>query len=193
MKDFEDFYAPDRATWRQWLADNHKTSKGVWLICFKKKTGKPCVPYIDSVEEALCFGWIDSVKKIRDDMSSKQFFSPRKPKSGWAKTNKERVERLITEGLMTEAGMEKINIAKQNGAWNALDEVEKLTVPDDLAVAFDENPLARNYWDAFPPSVRRGILEWISNAKTAETREKRIIDTATKAAQNIRANQYVKK
>ena len=146
--------------------------------------------YEESVEEALCFGWVDSKGNKLDDERSMLWFAPRKKGSGWAKTNKERVEKLIQAGLMTLAGLTKIEAAKKDGSWNALDAVEKLEIPPDLTKAFSKNKTAKKYFEEFPRSVKRAILEWISSAKKPETRAARIEDTVTKAAQNIRANQW---
>ncbi|MEI6411260.1 MAG: YdeI/OmpD-associated family protein [Bacteroidota bacterium] len=187
--DFEHFYAPDRAQWRAWLEANHQHAAGVWLIYFKKESGKTRVPYDEAVEEALCFGWIDSVPNKIDELSYKQLFSPRKPKSNWSKLNKERVERLLNQGLMHPSGLKKIEIAKQNGAWDALNEVEQLLEPEALAQALDAIPLARQNWDAYSRTNKRVTLEWINNAKRPETRANRIQQTVEQAAQkNIKAN-----
>jgi uncharacterized protein YdeI (YjbR/CyaY-like superfamily) len=183
----EQVYIPNRSEWRQWLELNHQTQRGVWLVGYKKETGKPRVSYDDSVEEALCFGWIDSIKRKLDDDSYQQFFSPRKKKSNWSKLNKERVERLTKQGLMRELGLQMVEIAKQTGTWDALNEVEQLVVPDDLQALFDQNPDAMRHWDAFSRSSKRGILEWILNAKRPETRQQRITKTADMAARNLRA------
>lgn len=188
MQELPQFYAANRAEWRQWLQENHATAQGVWLIYFKKGSGKTRVEYAEAVEEALCFGWIDSVVKPIDEFSYKQLITPRKPKSNWSKLNKERVERLIEAGMMTEAGFRTIDIAKQKGTWNALDEVELLLIPTDLQAGFDNNPLAFQNWEAFSRSARRGILEWLLNAKRPETRAKRVEEIVSLAAKNIKAN-----
>ena len=187
------FYAPDRATWRNWLIENYETSTGIFLLSYKKETGKPTLGYAESVEEALCFGWIDSHKRNVDEGRSKLLFTPRKLKSNWSALNKTRVAQLSADGLMYPAGIAKVEWAKQNGTWNALNEVSEAIIPPDLMVAFEQNPPSLTYWEAFSKSSRKGILEWILNAKTAETRAKRILETATLAAQNVKANQYVKK
>ncbi len=184
------FYAQDRQAWRTWLEENHDSAKSVWLIIYRKQSGTPSVYYEQAVEEALCFGWIDSKANKRDEESFFQFFARRNPKSNWSKVNKERVERLLTEGLMRPAGLQMIELAKQNGTWNALDEVENLILPEDLQAALQNNQVANEKFEAFPRSVKRGILEWILNAKRPETRRKRIEETVTLAAQNKRANQY---
>jgi uncharacterized protein YdeI (YjbR/CyaY-like superfamily) len=179
-----------RAEWRKWLEKNQSRTEGVWLIMYKKTTGKPRVEYDESVEEALCFGWIDSKGNKLDDERTMLWFAPRKAKTGWARSNKERVEKLIATGLMSAAGMAKIEAAKQDGSWNALDAVESLEIPSDLKKAFSKNKTARGYFEAFPRSVKRAILEWISHAKRPETRAKRIEETVTLAEKNIRANQW---
>jgi uncharacterized protein YdeI (YjbR/CyaY-like superfamily) len=184
------FHATSRAAWREWLVQNHATEKNVWLIFYKKNSGIPSVYYDESVDEALCFGWIDSKSNKRDEESSYQFYSKRNPKSNWSRVNKAKVERLIADGLMTSAGLEMIELAKKTGTWTALDDVENLTVPDDLQAKLDANPTAKGYFNAFPRSTKRAILEWLLNAKQAETRLKRINETVNLAEKNERANQY---
>lgn len=179
-----------RAEWRKWLEKNHTRKDGVWLVSYKKATGKPRVEYDQAVEEALCFGWIDSKGGKLDDERTMLWMSPRKAGSGWSKPNKERIERMVAEGKMTAAGMEKIEAAKKDGSWTALDAVEALEIPDDLATAFNAYPDARGNFDAFPRSARRAILEWISNAKKPETRARRVEETARLAQDNVRANQW---
>ncbi len=192
-KDYERFYAADRAEWRAWLAENHDIAKGVWLIYYKKESGKPRVSYEESVEEALCFGWIDSVVNKIDEESYMQVFSPRKASSGWSRTNKVRVERLLAAGLMESAGLKSIEIAKENGTWESLDEVENLTVPDDLQEALVQHPPALENFTAFSRSAKKLILVWIYSAKRPETRMKRVLETAQLAAQNIKAQQSTSK
>jgi uncharacterized protein YdeI (YjbR/CyaY-like superfamily) len=178
--------------WRAWLADNHGRAEGIWLVTYKKATGKPRVDYEDAVTEALCFGWIDSKGNKLDDERSLLWFAPRKSGSGWSRPNKERIDRMLAAGRMTPAGLAKIEAAKVDGSWTALDAIEELEVPADLAGALAEYPNAAANFDAFPRSVKRGILEWIANAKRAETRAKRVTETAELAEQNIRANQWRK-
>jgi len=171
------FYAKTQKEWRKWLEKNHLSEKAVWLIFYKKGSGIPSTNYAEALEEALCFGWIDSKANKRDEVSYYQYFAKRKPKSNWSKINKEKVARLIENGLMTQAGFESIEIAKQNGAWSALDEVEELIIPRDLQSHFDNNKSAFENWENLSRSVKRGILEWILNAKQVETRRKRIEET----------------
>jgi uncharacterized protein YdeI (YjbR/CyaY-like superfamily) len=179
-----------RAEWRHWLEQHHEQKEGVWLISFKKASGKPRFDYEEAVEEALCFGWIDSKGNKLDEERSMVWFVPRKAGTGWSKINKGRVEKLMADGLMMPAGLARVEAAKQDGSWNALDQVEALEIPPDLKKAFAADQTARQYFDAFPRSVKRAILEWISNAKKPETRARRIGETVTLAAKNIRANQW---
>ncbi|HVF96055.1 MAG TPA: YdeI/OmpD-associated family protein [Flavisolibacter sp.] len=187
------FYAKDTKSWRSWLQKNGEKENFIWLILHKKESGKKTVSYEEAVEEALCFGWIDSKANKRDDESFYLSFARRNPKSSWSKLNKERVAKLVAQGKMTDAGLSVIESAKANGAWEALTAVDALLLPDALQKAFANNKKAKDYFDAFPPSTRRGILEWINNAKRAETNAKRIDETVRLAERNERAAQYTPK
>ncbi len=186
----QSFYPKSTEEWRQWLEVNHRHEKSVWLILYKMDSAKPHITYPESVDEALCFGWVDSKPNKRDAESYYLFFAKRNPKSNWSRINKEKVERLLKEGRMAPAGLEMVEIAKANGSWDALNDVENLIVPDDLQKVLNEYPPATQHWENFPRSIKRGILEWILNAKRADTRQKRIEETATLAQKNKRANQY---
>ena len=177
----------DRAGWRAWLIDNHPSSNGVYLVSWRRASGRTSVPYEDAVEEALCVGWIDSSGKNIDEQRSIQWFAPRRPRSVWARSNKERVARLMAAGLMLPAGLAAIEDAKRSGMWTLLDDVEKLVVPDDLVAALKARPRARERWDAFPPSARRAMLQWVVEARRPETRAGRIGQIAEKASRNERA------
>jgi uncharacterized protein YdeI (YjbR/CyaY-like superfamily) len=190
LADIERFQAETRGEWRAWLEQNHQTSSGIWLVTFKKHSGRPYFSYAESVEEALCFGWVDSVGGKVDELRTMLYFAPRKAKSGWAKPNKERIARLLEAGWMRPAGLAKIEAAKLDGSWTLLDAVEALEVPADLEQALREFPNASANFAAFPKSAKRGILEWIVQAKRPETRAKRIEETARLANENIRANQW---
>jgi uncharacterized protein YdeI (YjbR/CyaY-like superfamily) len=181
-------FAEDRATWRSWLEANHATTTGAWLVGWRKGHG-PVLDYGEAVEEALCFGWVDSTGGRVDEARSKLYFAPRRPRSEWSASNKARVERLIAGGRMAPAGLAAIERAKANGMWNALDEVEQGVVPEDLAAAFAANPPAAERFAAFPWFARRALLLWISQAKRPETRAARIEATASRAARNERANE----
>ena len=164
----------DRAEWRAWLEANHGASSGVWLVSWKRHTGNPTVTYEEGVEEALCFGWIDGMMNRVDDDRTMQYFAPRKPKSTWARSNKERVAWLDAAGLMTEAGRAAVELARANGSWASLDVIDALVVPDDLAAALAARPGARDRFDASSVSVRRSALAWVYQAKRPETRAARV-------------------
>jgi len=185
-KTFETIAPPTRAAWRAWLAEHHADSPGVWLIIHKKNNPQTGVTYEEAVEEALCFGWIDSKTAALDATRFKQVFTPRKPRGPWAKSNKERVARLIEQRLMTPAGLAAIELARANGAWTAADASDDLAVPDDLAAALAAHSAAAQHWRGFSASVRKGILYWIASAKRAETRVRRIARTVELAGQNVR-------
>lgn len=174
--------------WRAWLAANGRTERSVWLIVHRGAAGGEALGYVAAVEHALCYGWVDGKTMRRDDRTTYQSFTPRKPQSTWSKSNRERVERLTAEGLMTPAGQEVVDLAKRTGTWDRLAEAQDLIVPDDLRTALAANPRAAKHFEAFPPSSRRLILEWIALAKRPETRARRIEQTVTQAAGNIRAN-----
>jgi len=173
-----------RAEWRHWLAANHAKRLGVWLRFYRKSSAKPSVRYDEAVEEALCHGWIDSVVRSLDDESYVQLFTPRKPKSAWSRTNKERVERLIAAGLMTDAGLEKIEAARQSGSWTSLDSVEALEVPEDFRRALARNRKARSNFEKLSPSRKKQLLYRINAARRPETRKKRIDEAIAAAAAN---------
>ena len=176
-----------RAEWRGWLEQHHSTSSGIWLVRWKKASGRPWVSYDDVVEEALCFGWIDSLQRTLDDERSQLMLTPRKPGSRWSAVNKERVDRMTAAGLMCPTGAALVAAAKEDGTWNALDQVDALIEPADLSAALDADPLARRAWDAFPPSAKRGILERILDARTEPTRLTRIRTVVTEAHEGRRA------
>lgn len=176
--------------WRGWLEINHASSGSIWLVTHKASHPDKHVGYAELVEEAIAFGWIDSMPRALDADRSMRRFSPRKPMSGWSKVNKAIAERLIATGRMRPAGLAAIEAAKTNGSWAKLDVVETLLPPPDLLAALVANPPALERFDAFPRSAKRAILEWISSAKTGPTRAKRIAETAEAAAAGIRANQY---
>ena len=180
----EQVYAKDRAAWRAWLAANHATSPGIWLVFDKKSSRPDRLAYGDAVEEGLCFGWIDSTVRTLDDARYVQLFTPRKPKSTWSAANKERVDRLIAQGLLVEAGLAAIELAKANGAWTSIDAVHAMEVPPDLAAALKRTKNAAKNFAGFSPSARRAYLHWISQAVRPETRADRIAKVAWHAAAN---------
>lgn len=178
----------DLAALRAWLERNYTRPDGAWLVTWKKRPGAPYVAYEDVVDELLCFGWIDNLARRLDDARSRLWVAPRRPGSGWSKVNKTKIARLREAGRMHPAGEAAIAGAIADGSWTKLDEVETLAVPDDLAAALGAVPGARAYFDRFPPSSRRAILEWVSTAKRAETRAARVREVAEKAGQNRKAN-----
>lgn len=183
-------YPQSIVEWRTWLEENHTSVKSVWVLMFKKSTGIPSITYNEALDEALCFGWIDSKSNKRDDQSFYQIFSPRNPKSNWSRVNKNKIALLEKQGKMASKGREMVELAKRTGTWTALDVVEDLVIPEEMEELLSQFPIALSNYDAFPRSVKRGILEWIYSAKTQETKLKRIQNTVELAEQNIRANQY---
>lgn len=179
-----------RAELRSWLADNHTQSESIWLVTYKKAIAEYYLDYDSIVEECLCFGWVDSLTRAKDEHRSMLLLAPRKDTSAWSGSNKRRVKKLLEAGLMEPPGMAKIDAAKANGMWEFLDDVEALITPPDLAEALARYPDAARYFEAFPRSPKRGILEWIKQAKKPETRAKRIEETARLAQNNDRANQF---
>lgn len=176
--------AADRKKWRAWLGKNHARSPGVWLVFYKKASGTSTVRYDEAVEEALCFGWIDSQVKPVDERRYRQLFTPRKPKSVWSKLNKDRVQRMIAEDLMTDSGLAAIKTARRNGSWTSLDSVEALEVPPDFQKALNANRLALKNFDRMSPSRKKQLLYRINSAKRSETRLRRITDAVALAAED---------
>lgn len=190
QKDIETFYPESREAWRQWLQEHHNSRQSVWLICYKQKAKVPTVSWSDTVDEALCFGWIDSTRVSIDEERFRQLFSRRKPRSVWSKINKEKVARLTKAGLMMPAGQRCIDIAKQNGSWNILDEVEELIIPDDLMQAFNTRPGSEAYFSGLSKSVRKMMLQWLALAKRPETRQNRIQEIAGRAGEGKKPKQF---
>ena len=170
------YYAPDRASWRQWLLENHASSAGIWLVYYKMGSGKTRVEYADAVEEALCFGWIDSTLNPIDEFCYMQLYTPRKAKSGWSKLNKERVEKLEAVGLMYPAGLKMVELAKQTGTWNHLDHVETYNEPEILTRALDKEPECRAFFEQLSNTNRKYVLYRLHNAKRLETRQLRLAE-----------------
>lgn len=173
---------------QDWLAKNYINKTSFWLCKWKKLPNKPYITYDEMVDELICFGWVDSLPKSFNEEKTMHRISPRNPKSNWSKVNKERVIRLTQQGKMKPSGEKLVALAKENGAWDFLNDVEALVIPDDLAKAFELNEGAKYYYERFPKSSKRNILEWIKNAKQSATRNKRIEEAVKKASQNIKAN-----
>ncbi|MEJ2888868.1 YdeI/OmpD-associated family protein [Actinomycetospora aeridis] len=184
----EHIHPDDVEAWRAWLAEHHHRGEGVWLVTWKARTERPTVGYEDSVEQALCFGWIDSTTRSLDDERTAMWFSPRRRGSGWARSNKQRIARLEAAGLMAAPGRALIEAAKADGSWTMLDDVEDLVVPPDLADAFDAHPGSRAQWDGFSRSARRAMLVWVVEAKRAATRAGRVTQIAERAAMGEKAH-----
>jgi uncharacterized protein YdeI (YjbR/CyaY-like superfamily) len=184
---FPIYHAETRAQVRAWFERNHDAAVGVWLCSWRSPTGKPRCPYAEAVEEALCFGWIDSTASNLDEKRGIQLFTPRKPKSSWTRLNRRRVADMEAAGLMTDAGRRVVEIAKANGWWTIYEQVEDLIEPDGLRTALDENDAARAAWNGFPPSARKFMLWWVVSAAKQETQAQRIAAIVAKAAVGERA------
>lgn len=182
------FHAKTVKDWRNWLEKKGTTEKAVWLIIYHQKSKTPSVHYASSIEHSLCYGWIDSKALRRDEESFYLYFTPRKPKSNWSKVNRERVARMTEEGFMRPAGQAMIDLAKASGTWDGLAAAQDTIIPDDLKKRFTRNKKALKNFEAFAPSSKRVILEWISKAKKPETRQQRIEQTVELAKENIKAN-----
>lgn len=176
MQETEQFYPASQAEWRQWLDKNHVSKQSVWLVFYSKSSTKKSITWSEAVDAALCYGWIDSKKIKIDEETSHQFFSKRKAQSTWSKINKEKVRQLIEQGLMTQAGLDSIEKAKQNGSWTVLDEVEELIIPQDLDEAFNKLEGSKAHFLSLSKSVKKMMLQWLVLAKRPETRQKRITE-----------------
>jgi len=180
-------YVTDRSAWREWLRENHGIRREIWLIYYKKHTGKPSIPYDDSVEEALCFGWIDSIIKKLDEERFARKFTPRKPKSSWSETNKERARKMMRNGKMTEVGLAKIREAKKSGEWSRTPPKRKeLVIPPYMKAALARNEKAQENFYNLAKSYRRQYVGWISSAKREETRKRRLAEVIRLLEKNER-------
>ena len=184
--DYPIYHPETRAQWRSWLIANHDRWPGVWLCSWRSKD-RPRCPYPDAVEEAICFGWIDSTMNTLDDDRGLQLITPRRPKSTWTRLNRQRVADMEAAGLMTDAGRRAVEVAQENGWWTIYDPVEQLEEPDDLAAALDAQPTSRANWDGFPPGARKQMLWWVISAVRPVTRAGRIDEIVARAAHGERA------
>lgn len=189
-KETETVCPPNLKAWRQWLHDNHCTKQSVWLVYYKKNSPQANYSLSDAVDEALCFGWIDSKSKSLDEEKIMQFFSRRKPNGTWSKINKEKIKQLIETNRMAAAGLEAIEKAKLNGSWTLLDEVEELIIPKDLEKAFKSMPGSKVFFTSLSKSVKKSMLQWLVLAKTEKTREKRINEIASCAYQKVKPGAF---
>lgn len=189
-KEIITFYPASRQEWRDWLAQHHDKEQSIWIVQYKKQCNVPTLSWSDAVDEALCFGWIDSTRKTIDHERFMQFFTRRKPKSIWSKINKEKIQRLTEEGLMVKAGIESVETAKKNGSWSILDDVEELTIPKDLVKEFKLHKGSKTYFMSLSKSVKKMMLYWIVAAKRPETRQKRIAEIAESAGRGVRPKHF---
>jgi uncharacterized protein YdeI (YjbR/CyaY-like superfamily) len=185
--DYPIYHAESRDQWRSWLDANHQAEPGVWLCSWRKPTGKPRCPYPEAVEEAICFGWIDSTVYVLDEHRDLQLFTPRRARSSWTRLNRQRFADMEAAGLMTDAGRQAADVARANGWWTISDPVEDLIEPEQLTLSLNANAQARSAWDNFPPSARKAMLWWVISAAREETRAKRIETIVAKAARGERA------
>ena len=184
------FYPKNTREWRKWLEENHEKEQSVWVVFYKKSSDKPAITWSEAVDEAHCFGWIDSKKISIDSEKSHQFFSKRKAQSTWSKINKDKIDHLTEAGLMTKAGFESVELAKQNGSWTILDTVDALLIPDDLEEAFAKSPGSKEYFLGLSKTIKKMMLYWLVSAKRPETRQKRIEEIAEAAAQKKKPKQF---
>ncbi|MBS2099208.1 YdeI/OmpD-associated family protein [Carboxylicivirga linearis] len=189
-KEVETYYPKSKTDWRNWLEKNHQLKKAVCLIFYKTSTNAPSISWSEAVDEALCFGWIDSTKKTLDKERYMQYFTRRKPNSNWSKVNKEKVTKLIQNNQMSKAGYDSIETAKQNRSWTILDEVEALKIPDDLIEQLKKYNNAIEYFDSLSKSNKKILLHWIVSAKRPETRKSRINEIAKSASQSLKPKQF---
>ncbi len=181
-----ELYFKTDTEWREWLHQNHSDYKGVYLIFYKVENEEPSMRWEEAVKVALCYGWIDSTVKSLGNGKRKQYFCPRKPKSIWSALNKKYLKNLLANDLMHESGLRSIAIAKENGSWTALDDIENLVIPDNLQKAFDQNKTAFSNFQSFAPSYKKGYLYWLGQAKREETQNKRIAEIIKLCEANIK-------
>jgi len=187
MNDYIEHYFKNDTKFREWLHENHTQERGVYLIFYAVSHENESMRWEEAVRVALCYGWIDSTVKSLGDGKRRQYFCPRKPKSVWSKVNKDHIKELKKTGRMHKSGLAAIKIAKKNGSWSALDDVEKGVIPLDLKAAFDKKPTAFNNYQNFTRGQRKSYLYWLNQAKREETRQKRIAEIVKLCGQNIKA------
>ncbi|MCZ8196738.1 MAG: YdeI/OmpD-associated family protein [Flavobacterium sp.] len=187
MEEKLELYFKNAQEWREWLHNNHHSSKGIYLLFYRVKSEFESMRWEEAVQVAICYGWIDSTVKKIDDERRKQMFTPRKDKSVWSKLNKTYIEKLLAENLLHESGLRKIEIAKKNGSWESLDAVENLELPKDLEFAFQNNKTAFDNYQNFSPSYRKSYLYWLNQAKREETRNSRITEIIRLCEKNIKS------
>lgn len=186
VDDYERVILTSRQQLRAWLEKYGADSPGIWLVTYKRSSGRQTLTYEEVVQEALCFGWIDSQVRAVDEERSMQLLTPRKPGSMWSASNKERISLLESQGLLTDAGVAAIERARADGSWSILDPVERLELPEDLAAALDATANARAGYEAYPASVKKQVLWWVISAKRPQTREARVEQIVAAAARGER-------
>lgn len=189
-KEIETYCPNSSAEWRKWLEKNHQSEQCIWLVYYKSSTKITSLSWSDAVDEALCFGWIDSTKKTIDQERYMQYFSKRKPNSNWSKINKEKVTKLIQNNRMAKAGFDSIETAKENGSWTILDEVEALVIPEDLKEELANYKGSLEYFNNISKSDKKKLLYWVISAKRTETRQKRILEIVYSASKNMKPKQF---
>lgn len=172
--EIEKFCPKSQKEWRKWLAKNHEQKQAVWLVYYKASSNVPSLTWSEAVDEAICFGWIDSTKKTIDEQRYMQYFSKRKPTSTWSKINKDKVDQLLKQNKIKAAGLKSIEVAKQNGNWSLMDDVENLVIPPDLNSALMQHKGALDFFQRQSKSIKKGMLHHVVVAKRQETRQKRI-------------------
>jgi len=182
-----ELYFKTDVEWRNWLHENHNTTKSIYLIFYKVSHKNESMRWEEAVKVALCYGWIDSTVKSLGDGKRRQYFSPRNPKSVWSALNKRYIKELTALNLIHESGFYIINIGKKNGSWTALDNVENEVIPKTLQIAFNANSMAFNNYKNFAPSYRKGYLYWLNSAKRETTQEKRIVEIIKLCEENIKS------
>ncbi|MFS4491464.1 YdeI/OmpD-associated family protein [Maribacter sp. 2308TA10-17] len=187
MKEIEALYFKNDTDWRNWLHDNHVQKEGIYLIFYAVSHKNESMRWEEAVRVALCYGWIDSTVKNIGPGKRRQYFCPRKPKSVWSKVNKDHIKDLRKNGLMHKSGLESIKVAKKNGSWTSLDDVENGVIPKELKDAFDKNPNAFTNFQNFTRGQRKSYLYYLNQAKRKETRQRRIVEIVNLCAENIKA------
>lgn len=185
-KETDHFCPSNKADWRKWLSKHHHQKESIWLIIHKQNSSNPNLSWSEAVDQALCFGWIDGIKKPINKEKYMHYFCKRKDTSTWSKINKNKVEQLISKNLMMDAGFESIKTAKQNGSWNLLDDVEALLIPEDLEEKFRTKPGSKEFFQNLNKSTKKGMLQWIVLAKQEKTRQKRIQEIVDCASANTK-------
>ena len=186
MLEIPELYFKNDTEFKNWLHNNHSDYKGIHLIFYSVAHENESMRWEEAVRVALCYGWIDSTVKSLGDGKRKQYFCPRKPKSVWSKVNKNHIKELKSNGLMHEAGLASIKIAKENGSWTSLDDVENGVIPEALQIAFEKNSQANTNFKNFTHSQRKSYLYWLNQAKREETKAKRIKEIIQHAHENIK-------